>query len=283
MLKRIITALVSLCVFVPVLIFANTPVLPISVAACAVLVIYEILACTGLVRSIVISVPLYLTAAAFPFLMRYLPDAGNFTWPKFAVAILFFLVLYLFGVLIFSKGKYKLPDIAVALLCIVYSFAGFYAIQYLHDFTEGGKYIYLIVFIGAWITDTFAYFCGMLFGRKGKHKLVPEVSPKKTVEGSIGGIVFCILAMMLFGFVIHKIDTAFTPNYLILALAGLLLSVVAQIGDLALSVVKRHYGIKDYGFIFPGHGGILDRFDSVIAVAIVLAALTAFVQLFRVM
>ena len=282
MLKRIITALVSLCVFIPVLIFADTPVLSIGIAVCGVLAVYEILACTGLVRSVAISIPLYLAAAAFPFLMRYLPDSETVTWPKIAVASLFFIILYLFGVLIFSKGKYQLPHIATAFLCFAYSLTGLYAIQYLHDFTEGGKYIYLIVFVGAWITDIFAYFCGILFGRKGKHKLIPEVSPKKTVEGSIGGVVFCILAMMLFGFIVHKIDSSFSPNYLLLALAGLLLSIVAQIGDLALSVVKRHYGIKDYGFIFPGHGGILDRFDSVIAVAIVLAAFTSFASLFRV-
>ena len=281
MLKRIITALVSLCVFIPVLIFSYTPVLPIGIAVCAVLAVYEILACTKLVRSIAISVPLYLSAAAFPFLIRYLPENGLINWQKIAFATLVFIVLYLFGVLIFSKGKYQLPDLATAFFCFVYSLAGLYAIQYLHDSVENGKYIYLIVFVGAWITDIFAYFCGMLLGRGGKHKLIPEISPKKTVEGSVGGTVFCIIAMLLFGFIVQKIDSGFVPNYPILALAGLILSIVAQIGDLALSVVKRHYGIKDYGFIFPGHGGILDRFDSVIAVAIVLAALTAFVSLFR--
>lgn len=282
MLKRIITAFVALCVFIPILFFADTPVLPIGIAICAVLAVFEILRCTGLVRSIVISIPLYLAAAVFPFLMRYLPDGGTIIWPKIAVAAVFFIILYLFGVLIFSKGKYQLPDIATAFLCFAYSLTGLFAIQYLHDLPDGGKYVYLIVFVGAWITDIFAYFCGVLFGRKGKHKLIPEVSPKKTVEGSIGGIVFCILAMMLFGFIVQKINSSFSPNYLILAIAGLLLSVVAQIGDLALSVVKRHYGIKDYGFVFPGHGGILDRFDSVIAVSIVLAVLTSFIQLFQV-
>lgn len=281
MLKRIITAVVSLCVFVPVLIFSDTVALPIGIAICAVLAAYEILACTRLVRSIVISIPFYLSAAAFPFLIRYLPGDGFISWEKIAFATLVFIVLYLFGVLIFSKGKYQIPDLATAFFCFVYAMAGLYSIQYLHDSVENGKYIYLVVFVGAWITDIFAYFCGVLFGRSGKHKLIPEVSPKKTVEGSIGGMVFCIAAMLLFGFIMQKIDSAFVPNYPILALAGLLLSIVAQIGDLALSVVKRHYGIKDYGFIFPGHGGILDRFDSVIAVAVVLASLTAFVSLFR--
>ena len=165
---------------------------------------------------------------------------------------------------------------------IFYALIGLFAIQYVHDLVDGGKYIYLIAFIGAWITDTFAYFCGMLFGRGGKHKLIPEVSPKKTVEGSIGGIVFCVLAMILFGFIIEKIDESFHANYPLLALGGIAISIVAQIGDLSMSVIKRHYGIKDYGFIFPGHGGILDRFDSVIAVSVVLAVFTTFFRLFEV-
>ena len=282
MKKRIITAIVALCVFVPIIIFANTPALPIGLAVCAVVAAYEILKCTGFVRSIAVSVPLYLSAAAFPFFLRYLPKTGAVTWQKLAVAILFFLVLYLFGVMIFSKGKYQITNLATALLCFVYSSAGLFSILYIHDFVPGGKYIYLLTFIGAWITDTFAYFCGMLFGRGGKHKLIPEVSPKKTVEGSIGGIVFCMISMVIFGLIVGKINSDFTPNYWILLLAGLLISIVAQIGDLALSVVKRHYGIKDYGFLFPGHGGVLDRFDSVIAVSLVLAGLTAFVKLFSV-
>ena len=88
--------------------------------------------------------------------------------------------------------------------------------------------------------------------------------------------------MILFGFIVEKTNESFHANYLLLAVIGLLLSVVAQIGDLSMSVIKRHYGIKDYGFIFPGHGGILDRFDSVIAVAIVLAVFTSFFDLFEV-
>ncbi|MBQ8214245.1 MAG: CDP-archaeol synthase [Clostridia bacterium] len=135
--------------------------------------------------------------------------------------------------------------------------------------------------MGAWVTDTFAYFCGMLFGRGGKHKLIPDVSPKKTVEGSIGGTVFCILAMVIFGIIINSIADL-RANYIVLIGAGLLASIVSQIGDLCMSVIKRTYGIKDYGKLFPGHGGVLDRFDSVLAVAIVLAALCSFFNFFEV-
>lgn len=278
MKKRIITAIVALCVFIPIIVFSNTPAFPIGLAVCSVLAVYEMLGCTGLRRSVAISIPLYLCAAAFPFLIRYLPDYLT----KIAVAAVLLTILYLFGVLIFSKGKYTIPDISVSFLGIFYALVGLCAIIYVRDRVEGGKYIYLLAFIGAWVTDTFAYFCGVLFGRGGKHKLIPEVSPKKTVEGSIGGIVFCVLAMILFGLIVEKTNGSFHANYLLLAVIGLLLSVVAQIGDLSMSVIKRHYGIKDYGFIFPGHGGILDRFDSVIAVSVVLAVFTSFFNLFEV-
>ena len=142
--------------------------------------------------------------------------------------------------------------------------------------------MYLICFIGAWMTDIFAYFCGMLLGRGGKHKLIPDVSPKKTVEGSIGGIVFCTLSLVLFGFIVERIAPEFQANLLIFALAGVFVSVVAQIGDLSMSVIKRTYGIKDYGKLFPGHGGILDRFDSVLAVSAVLLVFTTFFSFFEV-
>jgi len=132
------------------------------------------------------------------------------------------------------------------------------------------------------VTDTFAYFCGMLLGRGGKHKLIPDVSPKKTWEGSIGGTVFCIGAMVLFGFVISKINAQVQVNYILLAVGGLFISIVSQIGDLCMSVIKRTYGIKDYGKIFPGHGGMLDRFDSVLAVSVILAVFCSFFNFFEV-
>ena len=119
------------------------------------------------------------------------------------------------------------------------------------------------------MSDTFAYFVGMLFG---KHKLIEDVSPKKTIEGSIGGIFFCVVSFVVFGIIM---DVFFdrSANILFLAISAVAVSVVSQIGDLIMSVIKRHYGIKDYGKLFPGHGGMLDRFDSILAVALVMSAI----------
>ncbi len=279
MKTRIITAIVAICILLPVLIFSETPALPIMLALCAVIAIWEMMNCIGLKKAYFLTAPLYLFAAGFPFLLRYAENAG--TVRRVALVVCLVSALYFFAVLTFSHGKYKLSDIAVCFMTSFYIIAAFNAVLFLHDYQFGGKYVYLAVFIGAWVTDTFAYFCGILFGRGGKHKLIPDVSPKKTVEGSIGGIVFCILAMMLFGLIINQ-TTDLHANYLVLAVAGLLASIVSQIGDLCMSVIKRTYGIKDYGKLFPGHGGVLDRFDSVLAVAVVLVSYCSFFSFFEV-
>ncbi len=279
MKTRIITSIVALCIFVPVLIFADTVALPLLLALCAVIAIFEMTSCIGMRSAFVLTVPLYLAAAGLPFLIRYFADQALFRQIVLAATLVF--SLYYFAVLTFSHKKYKIADVSICFFTSFYILAGFNAILCLHDFVKpGGEYIYLAVFIGAWVTDIFAYFCGMLLGRGGKHKLIPDVSPKKTVEGSIGGIVFCVLAMVLFGVIINHI-TDLRANYLFLIIGGLLASIVSQVGDLCMSVIKRTYGIKDYGKLFPGHGGILDRFDSVIAVSIILVAFCSFFPFFE--
>lgn len=277
MKTRIITAVVATLILLPVLIFADYPVLPIALSLVSLIAVFEMLRCIGLHRAWVISVPLYLLALALPICIRLLSRAELV---KVAFAAIVFLLFYFFAILLFSHGKYKLADLSVCFMTVLYILIGFNAILYVHDHIYGGEYVYLIAFIGAWITDIFAYFCGMLFGRGGKHKLIPDVSPKKTVEGSIGGIVFCILSMMLYGWIVSRIEPSLDANVAVFAVAGLLISIVSQIGDLCMSLIKRTYGIKDYGKLFPGHGGMLDRFDSVIAVSTVLLVITGFAEFF---
>lgn len=277
MKTRIITAVVAILILLPVLIFADYPVLPIALSLVSLIAVFEMLRCIGLHRAWVISVPLYLLALALPICIRLLSRAELV---KVAFAAIVCLLFYFFAILLFSHGKYKPADLSVCFMTVLYILIGFNAILYVHDHVYGGEYVYLIAFIGAWITDIFAYFCGMLFGRGGKHKLIPDVSPKKTVEGSIGGIVFCILSMMLYGWIVSKIEPSLDANVAVFAVAGLLISIVSQIGDLCMSLIKRTYGIKDYGKLFPGHGGMLDRFDSVIAVSAVLLVITSFAEFF---
>ena len=125
----------------------------------------------------------------------------------------------------------------------------------------------MLPFIFAWITDTGAYFFGISVG---KHKLVPHLSPKKTIEGSLGGIITCVIVSLFYNWLsLNCFDTALFArgSYFAAAIVSIVASVIAQFGDLTLSAIKREFEIKDYGNILPGHGGILDRFDSLVFVA----------------
>jgi phosphatidate cytidylyltransferase len=130
-----------------------------------------------------------------------------------------------------------------------------------------------LIFIGAWGSDTCAYAVGMLLG---KHKIVPKLSPKKTVEGCIGGVIGAALLGYLYAlFLGDKIVGLANPR-IIFAIIGASASVISQFGDLAASAIKRNYDIKDYGRLIPGHGGILDRFDSIIFTAPIVYYLAVF-------
>lgn len=128
-----------------------------------------------------------------------------------------------------------------------------------------------MTFISAWGSDTCAYFTGVLFG---KHKITPRLSPKKSVEGCIGGVIGAGLLGLVYGVILKHLGRIPEENLWAYPLLGTCGSVVGQIGDLAASAIKRDFGIKDYGKIIPGHGGIMDRFDSVIFTAPLIYMLT---------
>ena len=267
MFKRILTGVIAFCfVLVPILFFADTVVLPIAVAVFSLIATYELLHCVGLHKNLWVSIPLYLVSAALPFGARMMTLVTVFALPLSLCVIL----LYLLAVAVFSHGKADIQDVSTAFMLWLYTLLGFFGLVMVHDHIRGGEYLYLLAFLGAWVTDIFAYFTGMLLGR---HKLIPAVSPKKTVEGAIGGVVFCTLSFVGFGLIYNNFwvaDGGKTIPLVAIAIVGFLVSIVSQVGDLSLSLLKRKYGIKDFGKLFPGHGGVLDRFDSVLAVSIML-------------
>ena len=177
------------------------------------------------------------------------------------------------AVSVFSKLKYNVLDIAVTLFGAMYIVL---MVSFLCSTREMEMGVYLIfyIFCGAWFSDTFAY----LIGRKiGKHKLT-EISPKKSVEGCIGGVIGTLIFYIVYSIVLSRVNFShfetyallkerFFTNFVLLIPLALLVSVISQIGDLAESGIKRYAGIKDFSNLMPGHGGMLDRFDSVLFVA----------------
>jgi len=174
---------------------------------------------------------------------------------------IFAFILILYSLPVFIHSKYNMADISVTLYGIFYV-VFLFAFIVLTRNLEHGAYLIWLIFIGAWSTDTFAYFGGKTLGNK---KLAPVISPKKTIAGSISGIIGCILTIAVYGLLLQKY-LSYIPFYHYIII-GTLCGIISQIGDLVASSIKRYTKIKDYGYIIPGHGGVLDRFDSVLFTA----------------
>ena len=266
---RIISGVIGVVVLFPVLYFSGTAVLPIALALLSMIASVELLTALGMRRHFQFLVPSLLYAAVLPLLTHFVRENPK-DYILLAAFVSLLYILVSFTAAVFSNGKVAFSLVAQSLLGTLYAAAGLSAVGFLRILPNGG-YIYGLVFVGAWVTDTMAYFTGVFLG---KHKLCPAISPKKTVEGSIGGIVFCILGFLLYGLVMQK-AFAVSPNYVALAIAGALSSFISQIGDLTASLIKREHGVKDFGKLMPGHGGVLDRFDSILAVALMLVLFCA--------
>lgn len=159
--------------------------------------------------------------------------------------------------------KYNFIESALTILGFLYVGA-FFSFIYLLDIKPGGKFLVWLIFISSWSCDTLAYYVGKYLG---KNKLCPEVSPKKTIEGSIGGLLGSIIGCGIYGYIYaaSKVNINIIHFLLIGALSGIL----CQFGDLVASSIKRYCGVKDYSHIIPGHGGILDRFDSILFAGVI--------------
>ncbi len=192
--------------------------------------------------------------------------AGDFMFMMLLVvcSLLLLMVSY-----VFTYPKYSAEQVMHAYFCFVYGpvMLSFVLLTRMmsneHDTATHiiGFFAVWMIYISAWVSDTCAYFVGVLFG---KHKVTPKLSPKKSLEGCIGGVVGSALAGLLYAILLSKfgdIKEELIPVFVLLGACG---SITGQVGDLAASAIKRHYNIKDYGKILPGHGGIMDRFDSVI-------------------
>ena len=271
---RLLTALGILVFGLPVLIFSQYMVYTVALAILSGIASWELLRALGLDKRWLVSLPTLLIAATIPF----------FTHPTFIVperqkayilvlaTVFFGYLLYLALVSVFTRGATGFAEVSGVFMGVGYVVVSFTSLGLIR-YMENGSYLFELVFIGAWVSDSMAYFTGRLLG---KHKLCPELSPKKTVEGAIGGIVSDVIAFLLYGLIIETVYPNMQANYLVLAILGVSLAVVSQLGDLFASLIKRERGIKDYSNILPGHGGILDRFDSCLPLSTVLLAVCIF-------
>lgn len=268
MKTRILTALVMAVVGIPLLIFSEYIIYPIAAGMLSVVALYEMAGVIGVRKNVALTIPTYLAGLAMPILAYFFYDkATDFISGSFLAIVA--IMLYLFGYAVIMRGKVGFAEVATHFTTFTYITVSFTALT-LVRYLPYGLYCFALVFVGSWVSDVFAYFVGCAIG---KHKMIPEISPKKTWEGAIGGIFFTVVAFVVYGIIISLVTTDVKPNYIVLGILGLLLSIVSIFGDLVASLIKREHGVKDYGFIFPGHGGVLDRFDSVLAVSPVIFAI----------
>ena len=286
MKQRVITAVGIGIVVIPIMVLSKYIVYPIFLGIISAIAAWEMLRVFGFEKRFEISVPSYAIAGLLPvFAHSYFTGGNTKSYILFESIVIFSFLLYLAVVCVAGKeivikrneerpdnGKQRIlgfTDVAAVFMAISYVAVSFTSMA-LTRYLKNGSYVFGLVFVAAWVCDSFAYFTGRFFG---KHKLAPHLSPKKTIEGSIGGIIFAILGCMLYGLIIEKAFEV-DANYIALAIIGLILSIISQIGDLWASLIKREYGVKDYSQMMPGHGGIMDRFDSIIAISTILMAIS---------
>ena len=250
MKTRTITAVVALLIALPFVIYGGLPFL-IAVYAMAYIALYEILKMN---RIHIFSTPGILSMIALFFVLspndRYLPFLHGHQ-----VELLIGIALVMLSFTVISNNRFSFVDMGFCVLAVAYIGIGF---MYAYE-TRSAGFIYLIyALLIVWVTDTGAYLFGRAFG---KNKLWPRISPNKTIEGSVGGTLCAVLLAVSFS-LMNYLDTSMIS----LAIFTVILSVFGQMGDLVESALKRHFDVKDSGTILPGHGGILDRFDSFIFV-----------------
>ena len=271
---RLLTALGIFLIGLPILIFSEYVIYTVALAILSGIAAWELLRALGFEKKWLITVPTLIIAVAIPFFTHslFLPQDRQKAYILVLATVFFGYLLYLALVSVFTRGTMGFSSISSVFMGISYVVVSFTSLGLIR-YMENGVYFFGLVFIGAWVSDSMAYFTGRLFG---KHKLCPELSPKKTVEGAIGGVVSDVIAFMLYGLIIEAAFPTMKANYLVLAILGVSLAVVSQVGDLFASLIKRERGLKDYSSILPGHGGIMDRFDSCVPLSTVLLAVCIF-------
>lgn len=261
MLTRILSGAILVLILAAVCVFASVPFVVSGVTALiAAIGIYEILRVAGITKHRPVTV-----GAVFYTVLWVLSTDSLFKVHGEWVEILTF-VMILSAFTYYLRGYRKLrPEQMMFTMMMTLIVSHFFsAIVSVCQNPADRPWYLILIYLLSWIPDTGAYLAGSAFG---KHKLCPVISPKKTVEGAIGGIVCCIAVTFLYAWLIDTFFEGIQANYAAVLLYAVLGTAVSVLGDLTASLIKRHYQVKDYGNLIPGHGGIMDRFDSVWFVA----------------
>lgn len=255
MKQRVITAIVALIFFIPIVLAGGIwiDVLAALLAAVGISEIFlmkkQLLFSIDFLLALLATLTWTVPNAFFNFMPHRITRPG----------IYFALIMLMLTWTVLSKNRTNFDDVGVYTIASLYIGTGFHYLAAIRNMHNGLGLIYLgYVFVVVWSTDIGAYMIGRKFG---KHKLWPVISPNKTWEGSIGAVICAIILSAIYVMTIPAIHTKYD-----LIWGALLLSIVGQMGDLVESAYKRYYGVKDSGKILPGHGGILDRFDSMLFV-----------------
>ena len=272
MKTRIIPAIVGILDLIRELFTFDTLVFNFVIAAITLIAIHEVFKALGFGRK---EWPMY--AVFVPYTLLIMLSSYQ-VWRRLVMPASFLMVLF-FGIYLvvrnaqvdFAKASGLVMFSGIVIFCF-YSFIRLKELLPVETYGYDAMFFILLILCFAWGGDTCAYFAGRAFG---KHKLAPVVSPNKTVEGAIGGVIGSVVIGLLATIIYSALSGRFASltvavtarHYIIIAAMGAVASVLGILGDLFASSVKRQVGIKDYGTIFPGHGGILDRFDSVMFIA----------------
>ena len=265
MKQRVITGVLGALFGLAVLAFMFTPVLGIVIAVVSLIASYEIQHVAKIENKLLMIINIVL-AAFMPFAYEY-KFFSKLPFPTYVLAIVY--VIIMMFIMLGNYKKTKFEDVVMSMFCgviVPYVMSTITLLRNLclsrPDLFQQSQVFFIIftALLSAWLNDTFAYFVGRKFG---KHKLAPNISPKKSVEGAVGGIVITMLFNLAFFFIFDyfffKNDTI---KWWMIPATSMFLSAISIGGDLSASVIKRNFGEKDFGTIFPGHGGIMDRFDS---------------------
>lgn len=257
MATRIMTAAVAILVAIVVLLFSDTIVLNITIAVISAIILRELFKAEKCTQYKVSYIICMIYVCAMPFMETAVLRPHLFLFTAVCVLAIFLTFLIQHKTLGFDKLSFMITTSALISLSLT-------SLIYIKNLdAKYGTFYLIITLSSAWLGDAGAYFVGVKFG---KHKLCPEISPKKTVEGAVGGVVSSALLLNLIavGYIaIIKGDISMI-NYPLITAIGIISAFLGMVGDLTASLIKRQCNIKDYGNIMPGHGGLLDRFDSVL-------------------